>query len=149
MDTPTASTDEYKIELLKFMQRLPPFVSGQCWLWPNLRVNGYGHITTPRTGTVLAHRYAYELLVAPIPGELFVCHTCDVPACVNPEHHFLGTRDDNMRDAVAKGRMASWKKLSRDQCADVRASRDTYRTLADRYGVSAGTIFTIRHGAAS
>lgn len=146
MDLQHTSTDAYKLELLKFVRQLPPFISGQCWLWPNLMNTGYGHITTPRTGLMLAHRYAYELLVGPIPTGSFICHHCDVPACVNPEHHFIGTRDDNMRDAVNKGRMASWKKLTREQCAEVRSSGDTYKKLGARFGVSTGTIFNIRHG---
>jgi hypothetical protein len=54
---------------------------------------------------VLAHRFAYALLRGPIPKDLELCHTCDVPACVRPEHLFPGSRLDNVRDMVAKRRV--------------------------------------------
>ena len=53
--------------------------------------------------TEFAHRMAYRLYVGE-PGDLFVCHHCDTPLCVNPDHLFLGTATDNIRDAMRKGR---------------------------------------------
>lgn len=71
-----------------------------CWLWTaNTRPNGYGLF-----GSVGAHRVAYELCVGPIPSGMYVCHRCDNPACVRPDHLFVGTQLDNMRDMVTKGR---------------------------------------------
>ena len=78
--------------------------SGDCWLWTAaLWPNGYGRVCV-NGRTVGSHRVAYELTYGPIPHGLFVCHKCDVPACVNPDHLFLGSNTDNVRDMWRKGR---------------------------------------------
>lgn len=75
-----------------------------CWLWTASRVtSGYGCFGIKRR-LHGAHRIAWVLANVAIPGALHVCHRCDNPACCNPAHLFLGTREDNMRDKVAKGR---------------------------------------------
>jgi hypothetical protein len=75
-----------------------------CWLWTGAtRHGGYG-VIQHNGRSIGAHRVSYELFREPIPAGLFVCHTCDVPSCVNPKHLFVGTHKDNMHDSWVKGR---------------------------------------------
>lgn len=82
-----------------------------CWLWTaSLTNKGYGEFRLNEPSPILAHRVAYELAHGPIPPGLFVCHHCDNPPCVRPDHLFLGTQKDNAQDMVRKGRHANTKK---------------------------------------
>ncbi len=81
---------------------------GQCWVWTAFRKpnNGYGTFKGEggKRGTIiLAHRFSYSML-ADIPNGMRVLHRCDNPACVRPEHLFLGSQKDNVHDCIAKGR---------------------------------------------
>jgi hypothetical protein len=79
--------------------------SDGCWLWGGGRSeNGYGafYWHGKQTG---AHRVAYELVHGSIASDMLVLHKCDNPPCVNPDHLFLGTPQDNMTDKTIKGRI--------------------------------------------
>jgi hypothetical protein len=83
------------------------WITDTCWIWTGAMTAagelGYGILKVDRSRrNVLAHRFAYELTHGPIPSGLMVCHTCDVRKCVRPDHLFLGTAKDNVRDAIAK-----------------------------------------------
>lgn len=87
----------------RFWERVD--MSGDCWLWTGtLGRKGYGRVPNYPMSPWAAHRVAYMLAVGPIPGDLLVLHRCDNPPCVRPDHLFLGTNADNMRDMRAKGR---------------------------------------------
>lgn len=81
--------------------------SNGCKIWLAGKAHfGYGKIKSGGTFSpnLLAHRVAWMLANGPIPKGLCVLHKCDVPACVNPEHLFLGTKADNNEDKMCKGR---------------------------------------------
>ena len=77
-----------------------------CWIWQRSVVGlGYGATHDTRTGgKIQTHRASYEVFRGPIPESMLVCHHCDTPRCINPEHLFLGTKSDNARDMFRKGR---------------------------------------------
>jgi len=75
-----------------------------CWNWTASKRKGYGAFKY-KGKIVGAHRFSYELHKGVIPEDMVVCHKCDNPKCVNPDHLFLGTQSDNMKDAYKKGRL--------------------------------------------
>jgi hypothetical protein len=81
-------------------------ISDGCWLWTDSNSHsGYG-VLFPfhKQPKRYAHRLAWELFVGPIPTGKCVLHTCDVRTCVNPDHLFVGTKGQNIMDAILKGR---------------------------------------------
>ncbi|SRR6266487_1012585 len=154
----------------RFWTRVDRSHSSGCWLWqgkPDKK--GYGRFCYNRR-IVFAHRFSYELAYGSIPEGLYVCHTCDVPACVNPSHFFLGTLADNNADMRAKGRSVNppakanktsfqkgvtcgekhpRAKLTWDDIAEARQLRQQgwlWRELASRYGVTMPSIRKAVHG---
>lgn len=83
-----------------------------CWLWMGgAYPSGYGRMTSGGKNR-RAHRGVWELVNGPIPEGLAVCHKCDTPLCVNPDHLFLGSQAANVRDMAAKGRHRESKKAT-------------------------------------
>lgn len=81
--------------------------SDGCWTFSN-GGGWYGAISTVIDGKkkiLKAHRVSWELHNGPVPAGMFVCHSCDNPSCVRPDHLWLGTHSNNMKDAMRKGRM--------------------------------------------
>ncbi len=124
---------------------------GGCWEWTGTRTRyGYGDIRVGPRGArrhVHAHRVAWEVTNGPIPDGLFVCHHCDNRPCCRPDHLFLGTNDDNLADAKAKGRrLGRIGRLTPEQVRLIRSAIGTQRALAPLFGVSHSTINCIRRG---
>jgi len=142
--------------------------SDSCWLWAGCKDRkGYGkfsvgHSKNPdgsrRNSMVSAHRFSYELAHGPIPSNdqhhgVCVLHKCDTPACVNPDHLFLGTNTDNVKDMDAKGRRVVVAKrgeahansvLNEMQVREIvrlhRVDKVTQIQLSKDYGVCGATI---------
>ena len=131
-----------------------------CWVWIGAHVpRGYGiiHIRS-QDRNVYAHRYSWEIHYGPVPDGLLVCHTCDNPPCVRPDHLFVGSVQDNSTDAKAKGRTASGErhgtkthpeafpkgsqcthaKITEDQVREIRlaaANGEKRASIGTRYGL--------------
>lgn len=88
----------------KFWKKVNKLSDDECWLWIAHKIpSGYGQFNA--MGKIMrAHRVSWILKNGPIPPEKVICHKCDNPSCVNPNHLFLGTLKDNSRDMIKKGR---------------------------------------------
>lgn len=130
-------------------------VRGDCWIWAaNKYLDGYGQIKfegSPRR----AHRVSYILYKGPIPEGMLVCHTCDTPLCVNPDHLWLGTHADNHADRNAKGRQARGEnnmggdKLTDESVREIKSLLSEgvpQRKIARQYDVSQSLICDINRG---
>lgn len=133
-----------------------------CWLWLGWKdEHGYGWIRGEegRSGKVLrAHRVAWELANGAIPEGQYVCHHCDNPSCVRPDHLFIGTHLENMRDCVRKGRYngagvhPEWRrgncKLDERQVGAIRSAYANGRSIGElgkMFGVHRSTIGFVVH----
>jgi hypothetical protein len=125
-----------------------------CWLWMgHLNEDGYGKFGVKSSESYLAHRYSYQLAFG--AASQYVLHTCDNPACVNPDHLFTGSQADNMRDASAKGRLAGRSigekhpraKLTAGMVREIRAQHQSGTVsgadMARRYGVTKEAIYAV------
>lgn len=121
-----------------------------CWNWtaatllpPHLP---YGRFSYEGGKHVYAHRFSWELHHGRIPKGKLVLHRCDNPRCVRPEHLFLGTHLDNMRDKIAKGRVVACPGEKNGQARlslkDIKAIRElhsaglSYKKIAPMFGIS-------------
>lgn len=126
-----------------------------CWIWTGATRNKMGHGALRLGGrkgkTIWAHRASYELHTGEVPEGMCVCHRCDVPSCVNPDHLFLGTRKDNIADMVnkdrnAKGSKAKWAKITEEIALKIKKSTKPTAVLGEIYGLSRQSVADIRYG---
>lgn len=135
-------------------------ISG-CWMWTKSKNPLYGQACFGGK-KILAHRLSWELWNdRKIPSGLCICHHCDVPACCNPKHLFLGTVKDNVQDAIKKGRLAGFtinheyskrkrlRLLADDEVQQIRASakiKEPLKSVSKRFGISMAHVSMIRNG---
>ena len=138
-----------------FFSEMPP----NCWIWLGAKANGYGRFKL-HGRCVSTHVLSYKWSHTDYQEGLFVCHHCDNRSCVNPDHLFLGTCSDNMRDAVNKGRIhyqpprlngseAPWAKLNEEQVLSIKirvSNGESQTELAKEYKVNRSTISLIKRG---
>jgi len=128
--------------MIRFWSKVDKRGPAECWPWTGCTRDGYGQLRVDGRTRMATH---VSLLLA--TGEwptMHVCHTCDNPACVNPDHLFQGTNADNQTDKAAKGRAG--KKLDREKVDAIRAARGklSQNRLAKLFGVSRTTIGLIQ-----
>ncbi|MCX4703916.1 HNH endonuclease [Streptomyces sp. NBC_01352] len=139
----------------RFWSKVDP--TGDCWLWTaHIKPQGYGQFTVRNEQFYGAHAVSYALVHGPIPPGKVVCHRCDNPPCVNPDHLFLGTQADNAADMIAKGRAPRTRGIARanarltDEAVQHIRSASRYhgliRDLAAQFGVSTTTVRAVRNG---
>lgn len=138
----------------KFFDKIFHEPNSGCWLWGGA-VDGCGYGMLRRDGKFhKAHRFSYEYHLGQIPTGLNICHSCDTPACVNPDHLYAATQKKNMQDMVARGRWGGpigenhhKTKLTLEQVKEIRNRTESIDILAPIYGVDRSTIARVRRGA--
>lgn len=140
--------------MIRFWERVLIKDWDDCWIWVAAKSSaGYGQFRMSGL-LIYAHRYSWEISNGIIPPKMCVLHRCDNPACVNPNHLFLGTQTDNMADKVAKGRQRAGTagngeknhkaKLTLADVMEIRKSSLSGKTLAQKYGIHPGTVTKIK-----
>lgn len=130
----------------RFWRQVMPVTESGCWLWIGcVNAHGYGRLNVDGTDVQLAHRVSWVIHRGAIPDGL--CHKCDTPPCVNPDHLFLGDSKANMRDAMNKGRCkGAPRKLTDEQVREVRRRQLwTPDAAARELGVTPGYIRELRN----
>lgn len=123
-----------------------------CWLWIGARqTDGYGTMGY-KNKVYLAHRWVWQQFHGDIENKKYVCHTCDVPACVNPAHMFLGTQEDNMQDMVRKKRSAYGERSPKAKLSDVQVQeirglegKLSRPKIAKMFGIANSQVWYIHH----
>ena len=130
-----------------------PIAECGCWIWL-AATKRYGEIKIDGR-MVKAHRASWSVFKGEIPDGMNVLHQCDMPACINPDHLFLGSQLDNVRDMHAKGRARKRgligsenpsAKLRIEDVIAIRSSTRSHAKIAAEFGIAASTVTAIKQG---
>jgi len=146
-----------KRKLIGWMERQCIYPKlGNCFICTSHPRNEHGYPKIHRDGKqTKVSRFIFAQLFGEIPPKMEVCHKCDTPACINPEHLFLGTHLDNMLDRSSKGRNNTPShfgtknprvKLSEKQVLDILNDKRKHSHIALEYGINVTTIYDIKNG---
>ncbi len=138
---------------LRFAEKVSRRDANGCKLWLGAKTQrGYGVILL-RDRKMLAHRLAWEIANGPVQDGLYVLHKCDIKPCVNPEHLFLGTHEDNMADMYAKGLQSNRARtrngravLTELQVESIRFDKRFQKDIAVDYGIAQSHVSRIKRG---
>jgi hypothetical protein len=122
-----------------------------CWEWKLSRdKNGYGTVSRTSSDHSLAHRLSYSIFFCDDPTGYSICHKCDNPPCVNPDHLFKATQEVNVRDAIVKGRKPSIRvKLTPEVRAEIFRRLDLgekQRCIARDLNISEAYLSNVKNG---
>ena len=142
---------------IRFWEKVEKRPNG-CWIWTSyVNKDGYGMLSYSGK-TERSHRFVWMMEYGEIPAGMCICHKCDNPACVNPDHLFLGTQRQNIVDMCSKERQRGsgkgerhhMSKLTREQVLEIRelyeSGQYTIRKLADVYPVGRSMVWYIVSG---
>ena len=141
----------HKDPLTRFASRWELRDGSDCWWWTaGVGSHGYGSFHADGS-PVLAHRWSYVHHHGLIPPDMDVRHSCDNRRCVNPAHLSLGSRKQNMEDAVARGRIARGERsglavLTDEVVRQIRSMTGSNQAIANQFRVSRETIRRVRRG---
>lgn len=136
------------VDIVRFMEKVGDPNDNGCWPWCGSlvgldRIAGGTGSFRWKSKSQAAHRASYEIFKGPIGENLSVCHTCDVPSCVNPDHLFLGTQKDNNMDKAKKGR-AKRTDLNEAAIRKIRSDPRLQREIAADHGIAQVTVSAIK-----
>lgn len=146
--------------IARYWSRVKILGQGECWNWIGLiSKNGYGRITFYKK-QFTSHRVGYFMANGAFPKRMFICHHCDNPKCVNPDHFFIGTALENNRDCASKGRSGpanhpermprgtatTFAKLNEEKIREIvelKRKGMSGPQIAARYGVTKNSIYNL------